>query len=264
MTVTRAMEGFDKVAFEKVRLEWASNLSVKLHEWCENNGYRPYSKLRRELDIVPVTWEHIMRGKSVADDATIYARLYLRTGLSEVDPRTIPPRVTASPRAPGRYYEKVRAWTKEQYENWRSDYQGPPSSVEFSNKIPKPGVIQAPKQAEPQGQGWGADLENAVRILSSLPSLLQELAPAIQDLSRKLDGQGREPNKVLTVKAAAAVLYDILHGAAVGTPADRDAFYKKHSKDLLPILPLISTLMKDRERRELEIDMMKSMEGVTG
>lgn len=106
---------------------WAVALSEALRKWCIENGYVPVNRLAHELGIVEHRWQLIIGGKGIAEgggkrgekkDETIYARLYLRTGLPECDPRTIPPRKSYVPKT-GSYVDRVRAWTDGQLASYR-------------------------------------------------------------------------------------------------------------------------------------------------
>lgn len=106
---------------------WAVALSEALRKWCRENGYVPVNRLAHELGIVEHRWQLIIGGKGIAEgggkrgekkDETIYARLYLRTGLTQADPRTIPSRKSYVPKTKS-HVDRVRAWTDGQLASYR-------------------------------------------------------------------------------------------------------------------------------------------------
>lgn len=96
----------------KVSDVWAEGLSEALEKWCKRNGYSPRTTLCQELDIPKEAWGRISSGANVVTDIELYARLFLKTRLSESDPRTVP----ARPR--GNIADKLRAWSTKEYQDW--------------------------------------------------------------------------------------------------------------------------------------------------
>lgn len=100
---------------------WLKNLAVKLREWAAKNRYKPYSRLARELDIPISSWNRILNGYCVVRDSQYYARIHVRTGLEEADPRTIPPDYKRIPK--GIVIEIPRKMTDDEWKEWRANYK---------------------------------------------------------------------------------------------------------------------------------------------
>jgi len=117
MTVTQ--EAYE--AAQEQRREWLKNLAEALKKWCDENGYKPRGKLVSEIeDLSMGKLHHLLKGDSMIEDPedspALYARIHVRTGLEEADPRTVPPRFYR-PKA-GKRIEKKKSWTTQEYRAW--------------------------------------------------------------------------------------------------------------------------------------------------
>jgi len=111
---------------------WAKDLADVLKRWCEVHGYDVQKRLAEELSIPIAAWERIMRGRSVIGkaDPQAYAKIYIRTGLPEADPRGIPPRAKKIPVGEGmKSIEVSRAWSGDKYFAWLMSVMKDPSHL---------------------------------------------------------------------------------------------------------------------------------------
>lgn len=231
MTTLQSLTEIERGSVNAQRAKWSNVLAEKLRKWCEFNGYIPRSKLADELGIPRDKWKHIIVGPGIGNDVAIYACLYLRTGLTEADPRMVPPRVRYAARK-GHYYADRRAWADQEYENWKKDYQPPPPLTGSSKKTAKSTVPPAPKEmaqevlpsngtgrepeAEPQTLGAFLDRFLAIqeeRIASRVVEALRQEREDGGDIGKQLDRVFHSLVKYLD-----------------GTPEDRDRLMAQYGK----------------------------------
>jgi hypothetical protein len=98
---------------------WAQSLSTALQRWCDTHGYEIRVYLADELAIPRTAWKRIVAGQAIVGEAdpTAYAKIYVRTGLAEADPRYIPPLLKKIPSAE-EPVEVPRSWSPEEFEDW--------------------------------------------------------------------------------------------------------------------------------------------------
>ena len=217
------------------RAEWCSALPTALREWCDNNGYHPRNKLGKELAIPDQSWANIFDPRGgVVSDISVYARLYVKTGLVEADPRRVPSRIRNAPRVPGRSYEEVRAWSEAQYNQWRKDYQALPAAVEPVQEISANGTGREP-EAEPQTFGSLID-----RLLANSE---KRIALRVVEALRHDRDENDDIGKLADRLFRALVKY------VDATPADRDRLMAEFGKTHLSrVFSLIRDLSsEDRE-----------------
>jgi hypothetical protein len=105
--------------------KWAENLAVALSGWWPAHGYESGADLARELDIPNSAWNRISAGQAIVGkaDPEAYAKIHVRTGLPQADPRTIPPRLKKVP-TKGEPSWKERAWSEGKYIAWLANLKG--------------------------------------------------------------------------------------------------------------------------------------------
>lgn len=99
-----------------VRKEWASALSKSLKRWMHSSEFWTTTALAIALDVPHRQMRSILSGKTISRTTEYYARVFIRTGLPEADPRKIPDRLQKMPHSPATLI-KV-AWTDEAYVTW--------------------------------------------------------------------------------------------------------------------------------------------------
>lgn len=105
--------------------EWQKNLERELRSWFKKNGIMQPLPWAKKLGITVGKWGMIINSHGISDDPTIYAKLYLLTGLSETDPRKIPPRLNVRTAGrPGKGQKRVmaeieRRMTEQEWEGWK-------------------------------------------------------------------------------------------------------------------------------------------------
>lgn len=94
---------------------WARDLSQAVSDWCDRNHYRYKSNLADELGLTPSQLGHIIKADSISRDQELHARLFVRTGLKESDPRLVPDgyKITR-----GRLVRVKRAMDPAVFEQW--------------------------------------------------------------------------------------------------------------------------------------------------
>lgn len=231
--------------------KWARELADVIRLWCGENGYQPMNLLAQELKIPEKTWSTVMQGRSVVKDVTIYARLFVKTGRSEADPRLIPPRKRFIPANRG-WMSDPRNWSEEQWHQWYATVD--PNG---SNEEP-----EAPLQGAPRVLSPPTDLapSQTTDILSTLLDLVASkvaagLEPRLIEQSEILGEilQALRTNKQRTGEDLSRLLNNvlsILQSAAVGTKEDRDAISRKHRKLLGDLFPLIEAFTFDPPERD--------------
>lgn len=238
MATSKGLTKADAARLGENRKQWSQAFASALRNWCRDNGYTSFSKLKAELGIPDGSWKHLLDNRGgVVGDVTVYARLYVRTGLPEMDPRTIPPRVRYAARV-GRYSEGKRVCTDQEYEKWRKGYQPPPTLVEGEpppdEVIPFTAVVRQPK-AEPQTVGALVD-----RFLANSE---ERIARRVVEMLR----QDREESG--DIGELADRLFRALEKYLDGTPEDRDRlmakFGKTHLSRVFSVLRDLSS--EDRE-----------------
>ena len=96
---------------------WKLRVAQALREWCVNSRISP-KDLLKELEIGPAG-KHIFSATSVCrTPEDLYARLCLHTRLSQLDPRTIPPKIR---KVQGGYEAVPRAWDDSRFDLWLQD-----------------------------------------------------------------------------------------------------------------------------------------------
>lgn len=147
----------------KEHIPWVVENVELLKIWCEENGYKPYTKLRDELKIPANAWEIIMNdSRSISRNLFAYAALFRKTGF--FDPRTIP---SMRKRGGNKTVTVARRMTDEEYLKW---LQNPvvKSSLADSQEALKKALGEATTERD------GRDIE------SNEPSWAEKLANAIK------------------------------------------------------------------------------------
>lgn len=105
--------------------KWANNLAVALSGWWPSHGYESGADLARELDIPDSAWNRISAGQAIVGkaDPEAYAKIHVRTGLPQADPRTIPPRLKKVPTKDEPSWIE-RAWSEGKYIAWLAELKG--------------------------------------------------------------------------------------------------------------------------------------------
>jgi len=102
------------VARDKLVIPWVQENADMVRLWCQENGYKPYTKLRNELQIPAKIWETIMNdARSIIKSVEYYAVIYKKTGF--FDPRTIP---IITKRIGTVEFTIDRKWTDKMYDDW--------------------------------------------------------------------------------------------------------------------------------------------------
>lgn len=247
--------------------EWAIRASEALRAWCLANGYRPLVNLARELGISPRSWEEIGSARSINQDTEIYAKLYRRTGLPDVDPRGVPimKRGKASP--------VVRAWTDRQWQDWLETPEAraiKTAKVSEKAKVSEPAVQVSPVEAQVSqtvggmmdawvkalswqlAQNLNIDLEPRIReaILVALPEVVDKVVERLQQNSPGPKVRGSTPSAGQLAKTLRSVLLS-------GGPKDRDEIFRKFGEALRDLLPVLdSSTRSDSTQREAELQMI--------
>lgn len=99
--------------------KWAEELAEMLKLWCDENGFEVRTMFAREIGLPTHAWQTLLSGRSYTNPE-IYAKIFVKTGLSEADPRTLPPRTRFIP-STKKLIDMPRAWTEEQFELWKKD-----------------------------------------------------------------------------------------------------------------------------------------------
>lgn len=186
------MPGETKV--NQAAIDWQNALAEAVKEWCDTHRYHPRNKLAKELDIKNERWSRIAAGSGITDPET-YAKIYVRTGLSQADPRTIPPMFKLIP-GTGQYMDVARAWTDAQYQRWlRTDgekYLPPgqrPPEVATQPASPVATPMGTPTFQLPQLQTVGAVIDLV------LGSFAAQMATQFQAQARS-DSTGVNPQDI--------------------------------------------------------------------
>ncbi|MEK7611592.1 MAG: hypothetical protein AAB486_04450 [Patescibacteria group bacterium] len=206
---------------------WAKALHVALKKWLRANDYISGAQLAKELGIGFTTWSHIQSGGSLSL-AENYARIYLRTGLAEADPRKIPSRVRAFPnRAPK---TEARAWTGGQYQAWLEK-----NRAKHRASAPVLPTVTALGGYQPT-EADGIEVTFAT-FFAGLQALMIRLQPGHAD-----------PNDLETLVARLKEHFD---RAISGTAIDRDRFQTEYGEAVKQLLNMADALtLPDREERE--------------
>lgn len=233
--------------------EWAVRLSEALKQWCPRNGYLPMNRLAAELDIPPGVWTNISAGASIAENTTIYARLFLLTHLPEADPRTIPPRKQFIPKS-RMYIDHVRAWTEEEWQDWLT----PQSSAKETTPAPADEESTSPPSPPPT---YSPDLTVGGILGQGVDTLLTRIAEQIGSqvasiVSRELtheEPQTPPPTpREWTVRELLTELYYQLEPYKTRSRADMEKELGKQTlQDIGVLLNLLNILtLSDTKRQE--------------
>ncbi len=246
---------------KQTKPEWAARLSVALEKWCRDNGYMRKTKLGSELHIIGKSWSDISAGSSIIGDVGAYARLYLRTGLAEADPRIIPPR---------RYYtrgrkvtvEKVRAWSEGEWQKWLRSEEAMVIKTSGKPSISKVAEARAEVAQETLGgavDAWIGILARQVAQSLNLPLQFREAALAIvpEAVDKVVERLRQNPleSRPQEPTLNAGQLARLLRKALVaGTREGRDEIFRKHAESLRDLLPVLdSSTRSDSNQREMEL-----------
>lgn len=223
------------------RAEWCSALATALRNWCDDNGYHPRNKLGSELGIPTNPWQHLFDATGVVcGDITVYARLYVKTGLAELNPRKVPSRIRFVPRT-RRSYEYVRAWTDQEYEDWKKDYRGSSSLVESPKEISAPVAISVQEQVEPQTLGSLIDRLFA----TSEERIAQRVVEALRQEREDGGDIGKQADR----------LFHSLVKYLDGTSEDRDRLMAQFGKTHLSrVFSLLRDLSSDDRETVLQLN----------
>ena len=159
--------------------------------------------------------QRIASGSAIAADPTVYAKLYKRTGLSELDPRIIPPRHNRLPNRQIVFTE--RAWTEKQFSEWLARSANVSAEIHRSHKAKRPKSIEEGEiedRARPISPTSQQKANPTPALYGVVPGLLDELLvqivnqiqqPLLEQLEairRKIDDidSGQIPTKVLAVE----------------------------------------------------------------
>jgi len=216
--------------------QWKQDLAEALPGWYASTGYKA-SQLYGELDIRYGLWKHVAKGDYFVRDVEVYAKIFVRTGLVEADPRTIPLQE-------GGRRSIERAWTPNVFDAWYATegkkYSADGASTEEVFESSTPSIV-----------------EEAVRGEDPLRRLFKEgveyLAERLWILAMQEPGSIPIQLGAMTVESASKFLFDTLQKAARGSAEDRDELALQHGDKLFPVLELLSTLMKDSQVREVEL-----------
>lgn len=250
--------------------KWAVQLAGSLKRWSEENGYQYLNSLAEELQILPTTWKHMAAGDMIANDVTIYARIYLRTGLPEADPRSIPPRLNFDVKEK-KYSEIPRAWSEEQYQIWLSG-QGKRETGGKENPtlqtVSEKSVTKRPKTQGSTPKPMIA-VEPKVELTPGrmVDNLIEALGREIgRSVAEELKGilLPRQPETGVSggITSQADALLKGLNLYLNGTPADRDQLTAKHGKVLGPLYVALKLLVLSGGEREKAIEEQKRLGGI--
>lgn len=261
---------------------WGLRLAGALRKWCDQHACYPRNKLATELGIGVPQWTAIITGNSVVEkaDPTVYARLFLRTGLEEADPRSISPRDVRLPK--GGFIAKERAWTEEKWQEWlaaqrRKKFQGAVSTAKDEPAEEELGPVATTPVGAQQSVGMllGTFVDGLLAALSTqlgreIASLLAEQVAArmIEEIRLALRHEPQQGFKGARVSSEslhdigqiAQRLYAALQPAFSGNPEERDELMQRHGKSLVRLLPVIEVLTRPQDDREEGIRVMQEVE----
>jgi len=233
--------------------EWAVRLAQALSDWCLANRYVPKNTLSKELGIEQ-EWVHISSGAAIVGNVEAYALLYLKTGLREADPRTLPSRVVFKPRTK-QYGSLARAWTEEDFAKWlrkksQQEIPTPPSSATTAKEGRTDVTVNASGSAFDQAMEAIADAI-ATRVARLIQDKLETIATAA---NQQLPREGRHSHnpKALTQK-----LTNTLRRLAESTPEERDAFVEEYGMALGELAPLLEAMTLAPQERERKLETMR-------
>lgn len=266
--------------------KWAVNLAQALQKWCDEHGYKPRSGFGRELKIPQTQWQHIISGSMISGDPAIYARIFVKTGLSEANPCRIPPRNVKLPR--GGSAEVIRAWNNDQLQEWLQKNQqevpgpergqvtekGVQAAVSSARKAEtRTAIPQATKPAEERPRISTGGLMG--RFIDSLVDSIGEqigrraASIIVEEVKSQLLPElhavlNRQPRQEAAIAASSKGSQDIemlakklvreLQRAAEATPAEQEKIYRKHGGDLIDLASLLDIFTtSDPQARERRI-----------
>lgn len=144
---------------------WKTNVAKALKKWARENGLKYTSQVAEGTSVPQKTFHHVVSGNTITE-AKYYAALYLKTGLPELDPRTLPPRKRITR---GKVHMERRAFTEDEWQNWLKKHSGQNA----------PRTIQ-PSQKEPLSfQQTEATVGNLLDMM--LSRLSQQIARSVQE-----------------------------------------------------------------------------------
>src|SRR3989344_208144 len=261
---------------DQVSLQWAQNLRRALQDWCKANGYEPWSRISDDLGITPRVWDSFRHGQAVVEraDDTLYARIFLWTGLAEADPRSIPPR---------RYKGitetlTIRAWEPRRFQNWLKSKEAQELIAERQRKFPsvftEPSFPASYEETETTsippvgpsstaGMFVGAWIDALVNLLGD--QLARRIAPEIERIfDQKFAEVLRSPEEIFSsqirepkpktapddIGSLTQALLNALQPYVDGTPGKRDQLKTKYGRELALIAALTNILTQPKNERE--------------
>lgn len=167
---------------------WAVDLASALKRWLKENGYQHGTELADELGIPRSAWSSISSAQAISQRVEYYARLYLKTGLEQANPTSIPPRRRIVPKT-GALNKVGRAWSEEQYREWMAKQE----KEEQTPVVPSFGGVwhnqsPAPVPGSTVGSVLGGFIDSLVeQIVENLAAQLSEhlsgnLSPSLTSL----------------------------------------------------------------------------------
>lgn len=234
-------------AHERLEAEWKQRVAAVVEAERVRRGIKEKGLFADAIGIRRDTYGRISKGDGISE-AENYAKLFLATGLPEVDPRTIPARFYNTPQGEDAYSD--RKWSDAQWERWKAQQATPrPSRVPASSSS-KP---DRPRPA-PTPQVVAAGLSTNFNIL--LAAFIAEIATTVADeLDRRSGGASTQR---LEPAALIQLFRQFLEGYAYGTVEMRDQLLADHGTALAQILTLLDPLSSpDRVERERNLELAR-------
>lgn len=235
-----------------IRDLWTRKLSEALRNWCDRNGYRTRNVLAQELSIRRSIWESIIIGKSVASDVEIYARIFLKTGLPEANPTTVPDHSKVLPRD-GRRIFIHRAWTQEQFENWKKR--------QSRASQPLVAAVAAGSQREEKKEVLPSALPPSSPTTAGgiLDAFIERFADQVSQRVAERLGERSTIQQPLELRFLAVQLANHLKSYLNAGPEQRDELIRKYQTELREVWTALHPLMLPPDQREQSIRMTREV-----
>lgn len=208
-------------------------INQKLQAWMSKNWRGTKSDFAELIGLNTKWFLRFLGTDHIADSTEAYAKLYRLTNISDLDPRTLPPRLRALPR--GGFMTTPRAWTEEEYQAWCLK-QDQPSQV-----IDAVGDLVMPATTEPSNKSAMSELVVSPKVTTnsnglSAVSAIEQMVEALKDSLVQIVERVGRPEQVARSEEQ--------------TPIDQQA--------ILSRLDDLVTMFEGVERIELKMDTLVS------
>lgn len=264
--------------------QWGLDRREDLRGWAISNNFRTINEIAKKLNLSTNIWHSLMQGVVlIPSNRWVYADLMLFTGLSSLDPSTIPDRKHAVP-TNSKVFKSREAWTEDDWNRWLTtqplekqqrseELRGKPATAapvlkppvrlnQFAEIVDEPSKpIEEPTTPGTIAGNWLAQFvdttveaiaQKAGRVSAEVVLALLEKKAQITTPSTATEIP-KQDDLEETIGSLAKRLSANLQLAAEGTPRERDQIASLYFEEIRDLWLFIDPYTHDRASRERSI-----------